>query len=41
MGGYGSGQQGGRATVESALRLDIDAMMRKGAAYISEITLTL
>jgi len=28
MGGFGSGRQGGRATVESALRLDIDAMIR-------------
>ena len=46
MGGYGSGQQGGRATVESALRLDIDAMMRTGAiesgAYVgSEMTFRL
>jgi hypothetical protein len=31
MGGFGSGRYGGRATVESALRLDIDAMMRWGA----------
>jgi hypothetical protein len=30
MGGYGSGRSGGRPTVESALRLDIDAMMRWG-----------
>lgn len=28
MGGFGSGRQGGRATVESALKLDIDAMIR-------------
>ena len=46
MGGYGSGRQGGRATVESALRLDIDAMMRTGAiesgAYVgSEMTFRL
>ena len=31
MGGYGSGQQGGRATVESAWRLDIDTLVRAGA----------
>jgi hypothetical protein len=31
MGGYGSGRRGGRPTVESALRLDIDSMMRWGA----------
>ena len=31
MGGFGSGRQGGRATVESALKLDVDAMMRTGA----------
>jgi len=31
MGGYGSGQQGGRATVESAWRFDIDALVRGGA----------
>jgi len=30
MGGYGSGRSGGRPTVESALRLDIDDMMRWG-----------
>jgi hypothetical protein len=30
MGGLGSGPRSGRATVESALRLDIDAMMRRG-----------
>jgi hypothetical protein len=30
MGGYGSGPRSGRATVEGALRLDIDAMMRRG-----------
>jgi hypothetical protein len=30
MGGYGSGRGGGRPTVESALRLDIDAMIRWG-----------
>jgi hypothetical protein len=30
MGGYGSGRNGGRPTVESAQRLDIDAMMRWG-----------
>jgi predicted lysophospholipase L1 biosynthesis ABC-type transport system permease subunit len=31
MGGSGSGRQGGRATVESALRLDINALTRAGA----------
>src|SRR5512132_2790059 len=31
MGGFGSGRSGGRPTVESALRLDIDSMMRRGA----------
>src|SRR5262245_48855510 len=31
MGGYGSGRGGGGPTVESALRLDIDSMMRWGA----------
>jgi hypothetical protein len=31
MGGYGSGRRGGRPTVESALRLDIDAIVRAGA----------
>jgi hypothetical protein len=31
MGGFGSGRSGGRPTVESALRLDIDSMMRWGA----------
>ena len=31
MGGSGSGRHGGRATVESALKLDVDAMMRTGA----------
>jgi hypothetical protein len=30
MGGYGSGRSGGRPTVESALRLDIDTLMRRG-----------
>ena len=30
MGGYGSGRNGGRPTVESAVRLDIDTMMRWG-----------
>jgi hypothetical protein len=30
MGGYGSGRTGGQPTVESALRLDIGAMMRWG-----------
>jgi hypothetical protein len=30
MGGFGSGRYGGRATVESALRLDIDDMMQWG-----------
>jgi hypothetical protein len=30
MGGYGSGRSGGRPTVESALRLDIDDIMRWG-----------
>jgi hypothetical protein len=28
MGGFGSGRRGGRPTVESALKLDIDAMIR-------------
>jgi hypothetical protein len=31
MGGFGSGRSGGRPTVEGALRLDIDSMMRRGA----------
>jgi hypothetical protein len=31
MGGYGSGRTTGRPTVEGALRIDIDAMMRRGA----------
>jgi hypothetical protein len=31
MGGFGSGRHGGRATVESALKLDVDVMMRTGA----------
>jgi len=31
MGGFGSGRRGGRPTVESALRLDIDSMMCWGA----------
>ena len=31
MGGRGSGQQGGRPTVESAWRFDIDALVRGGA----------
>src|SRR5215470_4345122 len=31
MGGYGSGRQGGRPTVESAWRFDIDALVRAGA----------
>ena len=31
MGGFGSGRRGGGPTVESALRLDIDSMMRWGA----------
>jgi hypothetical protein len=31
MGGYGSGRYGGRPTVESAVRLDIDSMMHWGA----------
>jgi hypothetical protein len=31
MGGYGSGGYGGRPTVESAVRLDIDSMMHWGA----------
>ena len=30
MGGYGSGRSGGRPTVESTLRLDIDTMRRRG-----------
>jgi hypothetical protein len=42
MGGFGSGQRGGRPTVENALRLDIDAMIRgraiqPGARVIGEI----
>ena len=28
MGGFGSGRRGGRATIESALKLDVDAMIR-------------
>jgi hypothetical protein len=32
MGGFGSGRSGGRPTVESALRLDIDHMIRLGLA---------
>src|SRR6478672_3479619 len=31
MGGYGSGRRGGRPTVESAWRLDIDTLVRAGA----------
>ena len=31
MGGYGSGPQGGRPTVESAWRFDIDTLVRAGA----------
>ena len=31
MGGYGSGRQGGRPTVESAWRFDIDTLVRAGA----------
>jgi hypothetical protein len=31
MGGYGSGRQGGRPTVESACRFDIDTLVRAGA----------
>src|SRR6476659_6979734 len=36
MGGYGSGQQGGRPTIESAWRFDIDTLVRAGAtgAYV-------
>src|SRR5262245_24759218 len=30
MGGYGSGRSGGRPTVESAFRLDIDYLSRNG-----------
>ena len=30
MGGFGSGRYGGRPTVESAVRLDIDDMMQWG-----------
>jgi hypothetical protein len=30
MGGFGSGRYGGRPTVESAVRLDIDALRRDG-----------
>jgi hypothetical protein len=43
MGGYGSGRSGGRPTVESALRLDIDAIrrwdvIRPGAHLVGEMT---
>ena len=43
MGGYGSARSGGRATVESALRLDIDAIrrwgvIRPGAHLVGEMT---
>jgi hypothetical protein len=31
MGGYGSGPRSGRPTVESALSLDVDYMIRRGA----------
>ena len=31
MGGRGSGRQGGRPTVESAWRFDIDTLVRAGA----------
>jgi len=34
MGGFGSGRSTGRPTVESALRLDIDRMIRWGAIRI-------
>ncbi len=34
MGGYGSGRNGGPPTVESALRLDIDNLMRRGAIQL-------
>lgn len=30
MGGYGSGRSGGRVLVENALRIDVDAMIRRG-----------
>jgi hypothetical protein len=36
MGGYGSGRSGGRPTVESALRLDIDKLMGWGAIRAGE-----
>jgi hypothetical protein len=44
MGGYGSGRTGGRPTVESALPLDVDAIMRwgvirPGAHLQGEVTL--
>jgi hypothetical protein len=43
MGGYGSGRSGGRPTIESALRLDIDAIrrwgvIRPGAHLVGEMT---
>jgi len=30
MGGYGSGRSGGRVLVENSLRIDVDALMRRG-----------
>jgi hypothetical protein len=36
MGGYGSGRNGGRPSVEQALRLDIDRMMRWGIIRAGE-----
>jgi hypothetical protein len=34
MGGYGSGRNTGRATVEQALGLDIDRLMRRGVIQV-------
>jgi hypothetical protein len=34
MGGYGSGRNGGRPTVESAVRLDIANLMCRGAIQL-------
>ena len=34
MGGYGSGRNGGPPTVESALRLDVDNLLRRGAIQL-------
>jgi hypothetical protein len=37
MGGYGSGRNGGPPTVESALRLDIDNLVRRGAIELGVV----